>query len=138
MLSITFSVKIAVTILFWCIPLFLFPPALLETCGFPPQESMVFLRLLGWAYLALCVGYAFGWRAARDGVRARGPIWTGIVSNGGASAILITYGSGGSWSDWGAPAQLFMWGSALATGLIAFALVAFGVIRPAAAPVDYD
>ena len=138
MLSITFSVKIVVTILCWCVPLLLFPPSLLETFGFPPQENMVFLRLLGWAYLALCVGYAFGWQAARHGVRARGPIWMGIVSNAGASALLVTFGGDGAWSDWGSPAQACMWGSALATGLIALALVAFGAIGPAAQSVGHE
>ncbi len=129
MLSVTLSVKIAATILFWCIPLLLFPSSLLETFGFPPQENMVFLRLLGWAYFALCVGYGFGLQSARRGVRAPGPIWTGIVSNGGACVLLIVFGSSGTWSDWGSLAQAFMWGSALATGLIAAALVTSGVLN---------
>ena len=136
MLTRVFAAKIALTLLFWCVPLLLFPPAHIEWVGFPPQDSYLFLRLLGWSYLALCVGYAFGLRAARDGERAMGPIWTGIVSNGGASVLLIVFGIGGAWSSWGAPAQALMWGSALATGLIALGLVVYGVAGQDAGIVD--
>ncbi len=127
MLSAVFTAKIALTVVFWCVPLLLLPSASIESLGFPPQDSYLFMRLLGWAYLALCVGYAFGLQAARQGVRAAGPIWMGIVSNGGASILLLTFGIGGAWSSWGALAQGLMWGSAAATGLIALGLMVFGV-----------
>ena len=42
--------------------------------GFPAQPTEMFVRMLGWAYLALCVGYAFGLRASLRGERAAEPI----------------------------------------------------------------
>ena len=67
--------------------------------GFPPQPGYMFVRLLGCAYLALCVGYALGLRASLNGVRAPGPIWAGIVSNGGACGILVYFGVKGEYPD---------------------------------------
>jgi len=120
--------KILGTIAIWCIPLLLFPAAALETLGFPEQDSYMFVRMLGWAYLALCVGYGFGLQASLAGYRLMGPIWVGIVSNGGACLYLLYYGLGGTWSDWGPSIQFIAWGSTLATALITLGLVFFGVL----------
>ncbi|MEM1080870.1 MAG: hypothetical protein AAGH65_04745 [Pseudomonadota bacterium] len=126
-LSIVFVFKIVATVLVWCIPLLLFPSRLLETFGFPPQDSYQFVRMLGWAYLALCVGYAFGLRASLAGTRLMGPIWVGIVSNGGACLYLCCYGLTGAWATWSGTIQIFFWGSAVATALITLGLIRFGV-----------
>ena len=126
-LSIVFIFKISATVLFWSVPLILFPHTLLESAGFPPQPSYLFVRLLGWAYLALCVGYGYGLKAALDGRRATGPIWVGIVSNGGACVYLATYGISGAWVDWGWIIQLIAWGSVLATATITAGLYMYGV-----------
>ncbi len=117
-LAKVFVFKITATILFWCVPLILLPSSLLEAAGFPAQPTYLFVRMLGWAYLALCVGYAFGLAAALKGGRLMGPIWVGIVSNGGACLYLLFYGLSGTWSDWGLPLQILAWGSAVATALL--------------------
>ena len=88
----------------------------------------MFLRMLGWAYLALCVGYGFGLQASLNGKRLMGPIWVGIISNGGASACLVFYGFGGAWTEWGWFLQLLAWSSAGATALITAGLCVFGVM----------
>ncbi len=88
-LSNVFIFKIAATVIFWCIPLIMLPAELLAALGLPDQPSYLFVRLLGWAYLALCVGYAFGLSMSLQGQRALGPIWVGMVSNGGACAYLM-------------------------------------------------
>lgn len=126
-LSKVFVFKIGATVLFWCVPLIFFPSRILEAAGFPSQPSYLFVRMLGWAYLALCVGYAFGLSASLRGERAAGPIWVGIVSNGGACAYLTGFGMAGAWSDWGGFVQLVLWSSALATGAITAGLYLFGV-----------
>ena len=95
----------------------------------PPQPGYLFLRLLGWAYVALLVGYGFGLRASLDGRRATGPIWMGIVSNGGASILLLAYGVSGAWSGWGSLPAAGLWASAAVTGGIALALLWWGVAR---------
>lgn len=120
--------KIAATILVWCVPLIMFPREWLELVGIPSQPSLMFVRMLGWAYLALCVGYYFGLRAALHGQRAPGPIWMGIVSNAGACAYLLFYGLAGTWTNWGWMVQLIAWGSFAATALITTGLVVFGVV----------
>lgn len=128
-LSKVFIVKIGATVLFWCVPLILFPSAVLEAVGFPVQSSYLFVRLLGWAYLALCVGYAFGLKAALRGQRSAGPIWVGIVSNGGACAYLAGFGVAGAWSAWGGFVQFVLWASVVATAAITAGLYRFGVHR---------
>ena len=132
-LSLVFVLKIAATVLFWCIPLLLFPAALLDALGLPEQPTLLFLRMLGWAYLALCVGYAFGLRAALQGERRAGPIWVGIVSNGGACVYLAVYGALGTWSGWGGFVQFLLWSSMIATAGITLGLYLFGVRQPSGA-----
>lgn len=126
-LSKVFVFKITATVLCWCIPLIFFPAALIESLGFPEQQTYMFVRMLGWAYLALCVGYWFGLQAALRGKRAMGPIWVGIVSNGGAFIYLFYYGVSGTWSEWGVAVQFIGWSSILATFLITVGLFVFGV-----------
>ena len=106
----------------------LFPASLLESVGFPTQESYMFVRMLGWAYLALCVGYYFSLKASLVGKRLMGPIWVGVVSNGGACIYLLYYGLTGTWSEWGFYIQFIAWGSTLATALITLGLFIFGVL----------
>jgi hypothetical protein len=119
--------KIAGTLLLWCMPLLLFPSVVLESMGFPPQETYMFVRMLGWAYLALCVGYYFALVASLNGKRLMGPIYVGLVSNGGACLFLLFYGFTGTWAQWGGMVQFIAWGSAVATGLITLGLFCFGV-----------
>ena len=126
-LSKVFIFKIAATILVWCVPLILMPASWIEASGLPKQESLMFLRMLGWAYLALCVGYWFGLQAALHGRRAMGPIWVGVVSNGGAFLYLLYYGVIGTWSCWGILLQTVGWASVTATFLITAGLLVFGV-----------
>ena len=119
--------KILGTLLLWCVPLLLFPAALLESTGFPKQDSYMFVRMLCWAYLALCVGYYFALKASLDGKRLMGPIYVGLVSNGGACIYLLYYGVVGTWSTWGAAIQFIAWSSVVATALITLGLYVFGV-----------
>ncbi len=126
-LSKIFIFKIAATVLVWCIPLLLMPAAWLEALGFPGQETYMFVRMLGWAYLALCVGYWFGLKESLQGRRAMVPIWVGIVRNGGAFLYLLYYGALGAWASWGVAFQVIGWGSVLATLQITVGLLIFGV-----------
>lgn len=122
--------KIGATMLFWCIPLLTFPAHMLELLGLPPQSTLIFLRMLGWAYFALCVGYTFALSEARRGQRLIGAIWVGIVSNGGACLLLVFYGLAGAWNAWGQLAQFILWGSAVSTALITFGLFRYGLRFP--------
>jgi len=126
-LTRVFIFKISATVLFWCIPLIFFPESILGAIGFPSQPTYMFVRMLGWAYLALCVGYAFGLKASLQDKRAAGPIWVGIVSNGGACLYLAYYGIAGTWAAWGGFVQFVLWSSVLATGAITSGLYFFGV-----------
>jgi hypothetical protein len=118
--------KIALTVCVWCVPLLLFPSGWLRALGFPTPEPLIFLRLLGMAYTALVVGYAFGFRSARRGVYPAAAVWVGIISNGGAFLLLLLAALNRTWGQWGVPAQGVMWGSVLGTGAIAAALAWFG------------
>lgn len=119
--------KIAATVLFWAVPLVFFPGALLEAAGIPEQPTFMFLRMLGWAYIALCVGYGFGLAAALQGECLLPPLWVGLISNGGACVLLSYYGAIGTWNDWGLLLQTLGWSSVGATALITVGLYVFGV-----------
>lgn len=110
-LKYVFIVKIVLTVLFWCIPILFFPVSWFASMGYPTLEPIVFVRLVGMAYTALVVGYCFGLAAILRGEYPAGPVWAGIVSNGGAAAILAIYGFSGQWQSWGISARYSMWGS---------------------------
>ena len=126
-LSVVLVFKISATVLAWCIPLLLMPAELLEQVGLPPHPSYMFLRMLGWAYVALCVGYWFSLRASLQGKRLMPPIHVGIVSNGGACLFLLYYGLTGAWQEWGLLLQFIGWSSIAATALITAGLIRYGV-----------
>jgi hypothetical protein len=118
--------KILVTAVFWFAPLLFLPGSLITRLGFPACPSVIFLRLLGMAYGSLLVGYVFGLVATRQGRYPGSMVWIGIVSNGGAFALLVIGAIQGVWVAWGALAGLYMWTSLAATGLITAGLIAFG------------
>jgi hypothetical protein len=118
--------KIAFTALFWCAPLLTFPSQWFLAVGFPEPEPTVFVRLLGAAYLALLVGYAFGLAQARRGSKPAGVVWMGTVSNGLGSAILFWRGLAGDWNAWGRPSAAMMWSWAVVTLGITFGLLYYG------------
>jgi hypothetical protein len=125
-LVIVFASKIGITVFLWCIPLLLFPEWLLTKLGFPPLKPLLFIRLLGMAYLALVVGYFYGLKTAALGGHPREIATVGLVSNAGAFFILSAFGLRGSWSAWGGGARAAMWLSVLATAGISAGLIAFG------------
>jgi len=99
-LSIVLSVKIALTVLFWCGPMLLFPRLTMSKMGFSDMEPIIYIRLLGVAYLALVVGYCFGLKDALYGVYPKVIVLVGIVSNGGAAMIIGYYDIFGYFKDW--------------------------------------
>jgi hypothetical protein len=119
--------KIAFTALFWCGPLLVFRPHWFLALGVRPMpQPMAFVRLLGAAYLALLVGYSFGLARLHSGQTPIGVVWTGIASNGLASAILFYYGVIGAWQAWGTLGRAYMWISAVVTLGITVSLLYYG------------
>lgn len=123
-LKLVLIAKILLTFALWSLPLLLFPAAWLVAIGFPnPGDSISFVRLLGAAYLSLGVGYVLGYRDLGQKKDIGNVVTVGIVSNGLACIILLMFGILGRWHDWGILARAFMWGSAIATGIITVSLV---------------
>ncbi len=124
LLKLVLPFKIFLTFACWSLPLLLFPPTWLVAIGFlDPGAAIVFVRLLGAAYFTLGLGYILGFRDLGEGKDIGNVVTIGIVSNGLACAILIAFGALGRWNNWGVGAQAFMWGSAIATGLITVGLL---------------
>lgn len=114
-------VKIVATVL-WAAPLLFFPRSVFRRIGFPEPEPMLFVRLLGAAFLALLVGYARGLGIANGGGYPANTVLVGLVSNGLACAILVLHGLTGAYAGWGRPARVFMWVSAFLTGFVTLGL----------------
>jgi hypothetical protein len=95
--------------------------------GSQDLPNLMFVRMLGWAYLSLCVGCGFGRRAALSGQILEGPIWMGVVSNGGACSFLIYDGATGSWEGLHLGVKFILWSSAIATAAITIGLYLFEV-----------
>ena len=128
-LASVLSIKITITLILWSLPLLLFPTSLFVWIGMPEPKPMLFLRLLGAAYLALVVGYMSGLRRLRRGDEVQDIVWVGITSNGSAFLILLLYGIAGTWKGWGILAQIYMWVSVVATASITLGLVVAGLFR---------
>jgi hypothetical protein len=122
-----FIVKIVITMLLWCTPFLFLPESTLAGIGIPEPINIVFIRLLAMSYIALVVGYIFGLKSTLSGGYPIEIIWIGIVSNGGACLLLLTYGFLNTWSSWGFYMQLAMWFSAIATASITLGLVITGL-----------
>jgi hypothetical protein len=119
------AVKIVTTLAVWALPALLLPVQWFPTFGLPepPLEQLVFLRLLGAAYLALIVGYALAWRSP---ARHPGAILVGIVSNGLAALVIVSVGASGAFATWPLLGSIYIWGSALLTAVLAVALAQTG------------
>jgi hypothetical protein len=125
-LKILLMVKIAVTAIFWCIPLLFFPESVFAALGFPAPQPMLFARLLGAAYLALLVGYHAGIRQLAQGLVPTSAIRAGIVANGMAFLVFACAGARSEWKEWGGGAQVFMWLCTCGALLMTIALFAYG------------
>jgi hypothetical protein len=119
-LSLLLLFKIACTLLGAAGPMLVFPRERVSGVLGVGVEAVPIVRLYGMALLALLVGYASGIPAAEAGVFPGGVVAMGIVSNAGATALLL---GTGAWRRTPMAAPVF--------GLIALGLVAAAVV-PAA------
>jgi len=119
--------KIVGTLVFWCLPLLFYPSSIATIAGLAGESATMLLQLLGWAYLALCVGYGFALKQAMDGQTQLSAMWVGVVSNGGGCLLLGYYGLQGYWLELSWQANLILWGSLLSTFVITIGLIHFGL-----------
>ena len=121
--------KIGFTLIFWALPLLWFPTSWFVWIGMPEPKPLLFLRLLGAAYLALVVGYIRGLRRLARGDEVQDTVLVGITSNGSAFLILLLFGIAGAWKEWDILAQIYMWVAVVATASITLGLVVAGLLR---------
>ncbi|MEM1156418.1 MAG: hypothetical protein AAGI44_19965 [Pseudomonadota bacterium] len=115
--------KIVITTLLWALPFLLAPTNVLQLLMGAVPEPIFNLRLLGWAYVALITGYIGGLLQARGGVMPLQIIAMGLVSNGGASLLVLGHLVWGTGADLrGIPAFL-TWFSGIALALITMGLL---------------
>jgi len=119
------ATKILVTLALWAAPALLLSPPSFPVFGLPepPPGQLIFIRLLGAAYVALVVGYALAWRAP---ARHPGTILVGVVSNGLATIVIVREGIAGAFADWTTLGAIYIWGSALVTAGLTAALIVSG------------
>jgi len=119
------AVKILATLAVWALPALFLPPAWFPMFGIPepPLAQLVFVRLLGAAYVALVAGYSLAWRAP---ARHPGMIAVGIVSNALAAFVILSVGADGAFASWSALGVVYIWGSALLAIGLAVALAVTG------------
>ena len=126
-LKLILTIKIIFTAIFWALPLLFFPKHAARLLGIPVPMPILFAHLLGAAFVALLAGYIFGLVELNHGKDVSNTVWVGIVSNGLAFLILVTFA--GQWTTWGTRAEIYMWGSTTMTLLITLGLILFGVVH---------
>lgn len=115
--------KIIITAVCWAFPLLLSSSRIFGAVGFRPgPQPMVFMKLLGAAFLALGVGYVRGLVMLQGGRYPADAVLVGKVSNGLACVLIVVYGLLGAYAGWGPYARAFMWFSAAATGFVTIGL----------------
>jgi hypothetical protein len=119
------AAKIVVTVALWAAPALLLPAPWFPFVGVPepPLAQLVFVRLLGAAYVALIVAYGYAWRAP---ARHPAAVVVGAVSNGLAALVILSVGSSGGFDTWSALGKMYIWGSCLIAAGLAVALVVTG------------
>lgn len=88
-LSLLLVIKISATALLVAMPFLFAPLAKLEATTGVSAKSAFFFRLYGVAIAALLVGYGFGIPVAESGQFPWGVVSMGLVSNAGASFLLL-------------------------------------------------
>ncbi|WP_417518585.1 hypothetical protein [Minwuia sp.] len=91
-INVVLAIKIFITVAFLAGPFLLSPQAKLEKRLSISAKSPMLFRLYGVSMLALAVAYASGIWQALQGDFPWGIVWMGIVSNGGAAAVLLLVG----------------------------------------------
>ena len=121
----TLAAKTLLTLALWAVPALFLPAAWFPLLGIPepPLAQLVFVRLLGAAYVGLCVGYAIAWRSP---ARHPGAVLVGVVSNGLSALAILSVGSAGGFDSWSPLGAAYIWGSCLVAAGIAIALVVTG------------
>lgn len=119
-LDLILLAKIAGTALFVGLPFLLIPgPRLIGILRIEGAEAALpLIRLYGWAVIALLVGYSFGFSWMIGGVFPIGVVTMGLVSNAGASVLLVITGA---WRQ-AQPMTIFL--AAIALSLV------FAIINP--------
>ena len=130
-LSWVLLVKIVFTVFGLGLPMLFCPKSLFKSLGFDVPEPIMFLRLLGMAYIALVVTYWDGFETSLGGAYPAAVVWTGIGSNGGAFVILVYNAISGTWRSWGKWARAMMQIALVVIGGITAGLIIFGVLANA-------
>ena len=115
-------VKIGLTLVLWALPCLLMPAAWFRFAGLNllGVEAVLFCRLLGAAYVALCVGYGLALRAPE---KHPGMRLVGIVSNGLAAAVVWTFIFQGALAELPLRGKVYLTASAVVTTLLTGALI---------------
>ncbi len=92
-ISLLIIFKISVSLILVCLPFLAMTKARLEQITETAAVSDTFFRLYGIAILALLVGYATAFPLIQVGQFPWGVAIMGVISNGGASFILLRGGS---------------------------------------------
>lgn len=120
-------ITIVVTFLGWSVPMLFLPHALMVRYRLPIAEPILFIRLLGGAYLALTMVYVFGLIRAYRGEDIIEIVIIGMISNGLAAATIWRYALRGLYNEWSRPTQWFIYFSGAVTTALALALLGVGV-----------
>lgn len=117
-------VKIAATLVLWALPALLLRLECFMELGFPQPVPVLWVRLMGMAYLSLALVYWQGMRLLHRGEFPLGTIQVGILSNGCACFILLNtllFSDLDGWTCWSLP---YLWLSAGLTFGITASLLA--------------
>lgn len=89
-LTLLLLFKIGFTALFCALPMLLLPTR--EICRRlgVDRAAVPYIRLYGWVLVALLTGYAAGVVDTLHGVMPWGVVVMGLVSNGGATVLMLT------------------------------------------------
>jgi hypothetical protein len=110
MVKKVFLLKMAFT-LFGLIPFIFFPKSLIVFIGIPCNDTTMFVRSLGFLYIALFFVYSSGYIQAKKNSYPINVVLFGTYTNGFSFILFLTYLLIGEFNNWGYMGKMMIYSS---------------------------
>jgi hypothetical protein len=114
--------KIAFTI-FGLIPFIFFPKSLIVSIGIPCNDTTLFIRSLGFLYIALFLVYFSGYNQAKKNIYPINVVLFGTYTNGYSFILFLIYLFLGEFNNWGYNGKIMIYSSGLMFFFITLLLI---------------
>jgi hypothetical protein len=110
MVKMVLLLKMAFTVV-GLIPFIFFPKSLIVSIGIPCNDTTMFIRSLGFLYIALFLVYSSGYIHAKKNSYPINVVLFGTYTNGFSFILFLTYLLKGEFNSWGNMGKMMIYSS---------------------------